>query len=158
MLLAAVCPILLSLPDVCPVKTPEVELVLLPARPDFSFIDFCQTLQNCPHIPCGRGGGEGAAVSQPGCVCHSTLCCCCPLQSARPTVGISFGKNTSIFSLNWAWILMSDSTTRHPHYPHLIYGGWKLGKWIKEFLIKNIFILKYLESALIWRNMKKIFF
>ena len=109
----------------------------------------------CPHIQCGRGWGGGGGGGgdgggwQPGCVCHCTHCCCCPLQSACPTVGISFGKNTSIFSLNWAWILMSDSTTRHPHYPHLIYGGWKLGKWIKEFLIKNIFILEYLESALI---------
>ena len=60
MVLAAVCPILLSLPDVCPVKTPEVELVLLPARPDFSFIDFCQTLLSAYSVWAGgRGGGVG---------------------------------------------------------------------------------------------------
>ena len=62
MVLAAVCPILLSLPDVCPVKTPEVELVLLPARPDFSFIDFCQTLLSAYSGWVGVGRGEGVMV------------------------------------------------------------------------------------------------
>ena len=116
-------PILLSWPDVCPVKTRElgpgvgVELLVAIPGPDFSFIDFCQT-SVCPHIQCGRGGGEGGLWGRPGCVCHSTQCCCCssqPQPQPAPTQGISFGKNTSIFSLNPTWILMSDLTAHQSH-------------------------------------------
>ena len=140
----AVCPAL-SLPGVCPVKTREVgvECLVFPAL-ILVLLIFAKLYRTVRIFRVGGGGGEGGAVSQPGCVCHSTLCCCCPLQSARPTVGISFGKNTSIFSLNCAWILMFNWTTRH-----LIIHTWFMspGTWkgIKYSLIKNVFMIEVRE-------------